>query len=61
MPMICLAYLLRIDTRCEISKQIKQAMDRLGIENVYVHTDAAQGRNLQQEMFDFFLKAFKRP
>jgi hypothetical protein len=42
-------------------KQIKQAMDRLGVENVYVHTEAAQGRNLQQEMFDFFLKAFKRP
>jgi acetyl esterase len=39
-------------------KQLKQAMDELGIENIYVHTDKAQRRNLQLEMLEFFQKHF---
>lgn len=39
-------------------KQLKAAMDELGIENVYVHTSEAQGRNPQLEMLDFFEKHF---
>jgi acetyl esterase len=35
-------------------KQLKKAMDELGIENVYVHTDDAAGRNPQMDMLDFF-------
>ena len=41
-------------------KQLKAAMDALHIENVYVHTDQAQGRDPQQEMLDFFKQAFAR-
>lgn len=41
-------------------KQLKKAMDELGIENVYVHTDDAKGRNPQAEMLEFFQKAFAR-
>ncbi len=39
-------------------KQLKKKMDELGIENVYVHTASAQGRNPQKEMFEFFQKYF---
>jgi len=39
-------------------KQLQAAMDKLGIENVYVHTDQAQGRNPQAEMFEFFQRKF---
>lgn len=41
-------------------KQLKKAMDALGIENVYVHTADAQGRNPQREMLEFFQKAFAK-
>jgi acetyl esterase/lipase len=41
-------------------KQLKTAMDALGIENVYVHTADAKGRNPQAEMLEFFRKAFAR-
>ncbi len=41
-------------------KQLKKAMDELGIENVYVHTADAKGRNPNAEMLDFFKKAFAR-
>lgn len=41
-------------------KQLKREMDKLGIENVYVHTAAAEGRNPQREMLDFFQKAFAK-
>ncbi|KAA5539460.1 alpha/beta hydrolase [Roseiconus nitratireducens] len=40
-------------------KQLKAAMDKLGIENVYVHTDDAKGRDPQMEMFEFFRKHFQ--
>ena len=39
-------------------KQLKAAMDGLSIENVYVHTADAKGRNLQGEIIEFFQKAF---
>jgi len=39
-------------------KQLKAKMDRLGIENVYVHTSQAKGRNLIREMFEFFREQF---
>lgn len=39
-------------------KQLKQAMDKLGIENHYVHTADAAGRDPQREMFEFFQKYF---
>jgi acetyl esterase len=35
-------------------------MDDLGIENVYVHTADAKGRNPQLEMLEFFQKAFAK-
>lgn len=41
-------------------KQLKKAMDDLGIENVYVHTSEARGRDLVREMFEFFQKAFAK-
>ncbi|MEZ6131476.1 MAG: alpha/beta hydrolase [Planctomycetaceae bacterium] len=41
-------------------KQLKKAMDALGIENVYVHTADAKGRNPNAEMLEFFKKAFSR-
>ena len=39
-------------------KQLKRAMDDLGIENVYVHTDQAGRRSLMSEMLEFFQKHF---
>jgi acetyl esterase len=39
-------------------KQLKKAMDELGIKNVYVHTSEAKGRNPQLEMIDFFQQYF---
>jgi acetyl esterase len=39
-------------------KQLKKKMDELGIENIYVHTDDADGRNPVMEMFAFFKKHF---
>ena len=41
-------------------KQLKKAMDDLGIENIYVHTADAKGRNPQMEMLEFFKKAFAK-
>ena len=41
-------------------KQLKKAMDDLGIENVYVHTSDSKGRNPQLEMLEFFQKAFAK-
>ena len=41
-------------------KQLKKEMDALGIENVYIHTSDAAGRNPQREMLDFFKKHFAR-
>lgn len=40
-------------------KQLREAMNGLGIENVYVHTDDAAGRDLQREMLEFFVKRFE--
>lgn len=39
-------------------KLLKQQMDALGIENVYVHTDDAKGRQPLREMLEFFQKQF---
>lgn len=39
-------------------KQLQAAMNELGIENVYVHTSEAEGRNPQMEMLDFFKQKF---
>ncbi len=39
-------------------KQLQRAMDELDIENVYVHTSDAKGRNPQSEMLEFFQKHF---
>jgi acetyl esterase/lipase len=39
-------------------KQLKQAMDGLGIENVYIHTAQAKDRNPSREMLAFFQRAF---
>jgi acetyl esterase len=41
-------------------KQLKKAMDDLGIENVYLHTADSKGRNPQLEMLEFFQKAFAK-
>ncbi|MEQ9411232.1 MAG: alpha/beta hydrolase [Fuerstiella sp.] len=41
-------------------KQLRKAMDELGIKNVYVHTAQARGRNPQREMLEFFQKEFAR-
>ncbi len=41
-------------------KQLKREMDKLGIENIYVHTAEAQGRNPQREMLEFFQRAFAK-
>lgn len=41
-------------------KQLQQAMDQLGIKNVYVHTSTAGKRNPQSEMLDFFRDAFAK-
>ena len=40
--------------------QLKAKMDELGIENVYVYTPDAKGRNVAQEMVDFFRKQFAK-
>ena len=37
---------------------LKKEMDKLGIENVYVHTKEAAGRDLNREMLEFFKKQF---
>lgn len=39
-------------------KQLKRTMDDLGIENVYVYTPDASGRNVNAEMLKFFQKHF---
>ena len=39
-------------------KQLKKSMDELKIENVYVHTSQAKGRNVEREMLEFFQKHF---
>jgi acetyl esterase/lipase len=39
-------------------RQLKQKMDELGIENVYVYTPEAKGRNVNAEMLAFFQKQF---
>jgi acetyl esterase/lipase len=39
-------------------KQLKQAMDDLGIENIYIHTAQAKDRNPSREMLQFFQRAF---
>ncbi len=41
-------------------KQLKSKMDDLGIENVYVYTPDAKGRNVAAEMLDFFQKQFDK-
>ncbi len=41
-------------------KQLKQKMDGLGIENVYVFTPDAKGRNVNAEMLEFFQKQFAK-
>jgi acetyl esterase/lipase len=40
-------------------KDLKQAMDQLGIENVYVHTDKSRG-NQELAMLEFFQKQFAK-
>ena len=40
-------------------KQLREAMDGVGIENVYVHTDDAGGRDFQREMLEFFVTQFE--
>lgn len=40
-------------------KQLKREMDQLGIENTYIHTDDAQGRDPEQEMLQFFERQFE--
>ncbi len=40
-------------------KQLKREMDKLGIENTYIHTDDAQGRNAEAEMLQFFKRRFE--
>ena len=37
-------------------KQLKAEMDKLGIENVYLHTGQAKGENVQLQMFEFLKK-----
>jgi len=41
-------------------RQLKQKMDGLGIENVYVFTPDAKGRNVNAEMLEFFQKQFAK-
>ena len=41
-------------------KQLKEKMDELGIENVYVHTADAPRRNAAAEMLEFFQKQFEK-
>lgn len=41
-------------------RQLKAKMDELGIENVYVYTPEAKGRNVNTEMLDFFKKQFAK-
>jgi acetyl esterase/lipase len=41
-------------------RQLKTKMDDLGIENVYVYTPDAKGRNVNVEMRDFFKKQFDK-
>jgi acetyl esterase/lipase len=40
--------------------QLKAKMDELGIENVYVYTPEAKGRNVAKEMVEFFQKQFAK-
>lgn len=40
-------------------KQLKREMDKLGIENTYIHTDDAQGRDPEAEMMQFFERRFE--
>jgi len=40
--------------------QLKAKMDELGIENAYVHTPDAKGRDVGKEMLDFFRKPFAK-
>jgi len=39
-------------------RQLKKKMDSLGIENTYVYTPDAKGRNVAAEMLEFFQKQF---
>lgn len=39
-------------------RQLKAKMDSLGIENVYVYAPEARGRNVSDEMVQFFQKCF---
>lgn len=41
-------------------RQLKQKMDDLKIENVYVYTPDAKGRNVNAEMLEFFRKQFAK-
>ena len=41
-------------------RQLKKKMDELGIENVFVYTPEAQGRNAAAEMLQFFQKQFAK-
>jgi len=45
---------------CNFGKQLKAKMDELGIENVYVYTPEAKGRDVAKEMLDFFQKQFEK-
>ncbi len=40
-------------------KQLKREMDKLGVENTYIHTDDAKGRDPEAEMLQFFERRFK--
>ncbi len=40
-------------------KQLKREMDKLGIENTYIHTDDANGRDPEAEMMQFFEQRFE--
>lgn len=37
-------------------RQLKQKMDELGVENVFVYVPEAKGRNPVREMLEFFEK-----
>lgn len=41
-------------------RQLKKKMDELGLENVFVYTPDAKGRNVQAEMLEFFKKQFSK-
>ena len=41
-------------------KQLKEKMDGLDIENIYMHTSEAGGLNLAAEMLEFFQKQFAK-